>query len=177
MLIAQITALLISVLAPIALCIFKKYYKTPEYEICVTGGTNFILPTVLGGLCGDVFIVFSILSNSSLSASIFFFVLGMISIVASILGFYNALFDYTAFRDDTIIYKRLLTTKKLHISKIDKIDCPRGDYIRFYKKSDKNKYYKIFFEVDASAIDATELVHKIDERQIALNIKQPETNE
>ena len=100
----------------------------------------------------------------------------LLGIIPSVMGLYDALFNYTAFCNDKIILKSFFFIKELHISEIDKISCFKG-IISFYKKPEENKYYKKLFEVSADATDAAELVHKIDERRIALNLKATETNE
>lgn len=178
MLIAQIVGILISVLVPIVFCVLKKFYKPPEYEISVNGGISTILMCISLDVGGILFIVFSMYSSSSgIIAQILFYVFGMLlGIIPSVMGFYDVLFNYTAFCNDKIILKRFFCIKELHISEIDKITCFKG-YISFYKKPKKNKYYKKLFEISANATDAAELVHTIDERRVALNLNATETNE
>ena len=77
------------------------------------------------------------------------------------MGFYNAFFNYVAFCNDKIILKSFFVTKDIPLTLIKRIDCSKGR-INFYKKSDKDKYYRVLFEIDASALDAAELVHKVD---------------
>ena len=123
-------------------------------------GTNDVIASTLIGFIGICFTVFSLLANRSIGASIGLYVFGLLFGISAMLGFFSTLLDLTAFKDNKIIVKRLFVTKEIPLTRIQRINCFKGN-IHFFTISKNNKY-KTLFTIDASAKNATEFVHIID---------------